>query len=332
VKQQDRFVSLRWKLLIGFTVVFSIVFFAAFYWFLTYSLKTLENQIAEDLKSTHAGASLGIPGDLVVELAEEGEADADGSSDHPNFTVLMNWFEIVHDIEPRAWPYLGYVINEDEIMYVADIQLLPQYDSSRAGKFGELQPSANIARAKQEQFLRGADEGKLTYTDEWGSWVSAYGPIYDSQGEVVALLGVDFEADVVTDMRAELTSRVLLAGFVAYLILLVLVYLVSNALTGPIIRLTGMADEIGEGKYEHDFSQVSKGTLRDEIDKLADVIEVMVGKVYERELKLKKQVQKLQIEIDETRRKMQVKEIVETDFFKNLQSKAKDMRDRRKGK
>ena len=47
--------------------------------------------------------------------------------------------------------------------------------------------------------------------------------------------------------------------------------------------------------------------------------------------KLKKEVQKLKIEIDETRRKMHVQEIVETDFFKDLQSKAKDMRQRRQG-
>lgn len=33
------------------------------------------------------------------------------------------------------------------------------------------------------------------YTDRWGTWVSAYVPLYDKEGEVEAVLGVDFSAE-----------------------------------------------------------------------------------------------------------------------------------------
>ena len=55
----------------------------------------------------------------------------------------------------------------------------------------------------------------------------------------------------------------------------------------------------------------------------------MVDKVYQREQTLRKQVEELKIEIDEVRRRKDVVDIVETDFFRDLQSKAREMRERR---
>jgi CHASE3 domain sensor protein/GAF domain-containing protein len=49
---------------------------------------------------------------------------------------------------------------------------------------------------------------------------------------------------------------------------------------------------------------------------------------YLREQGLQQQIQQLRIEIDEVKRQQQVKEIVETDFFQNLQSKARALRER----
>jgi hypothetical protein len=41
---------------------------------------------------------------------------------------------------------------------------------------------------------------------------------------------------------------------------------------------------------------------------------------------LKRQLEALKIEIDETKRKKQVSEIADSDFFRELQAKARDMR------
>ncbi len=69
--------------------------------------------------------------------------------------------------------------------------------------------------------------------------------------------------------------------------------------------------------------------LADEINVLASNFSVMVNKVYHREQTLRRQVEELKIEIDETKRIRQVAEIVETDFFRDLQVKADRMRSRR---
>jgi GAF domain-containing protein len=50
---------------------------------------------------------------------------------------------------------------------------------------------------------------------------------------------------------------------------------------------------------------------------------------YNREQKLHLEIQELRIEIDEVKRQKQISEIVETDFFQDLQEKARAVRDRR---
>src|SRR5690606_5361773 len=50
---------------------------------------------------------------------------------------------------------------------------------------------------------------------------------------------------------------------------------------------------------------------------------------YIRESSLRQQIQQLRIEIDEAKRKQQVSEIVDTDFFQDLQAKAHTIRSRR---
>ncbi len=64
----------------------------------------------------------------------------------------------------------------------------------------------------------------------------------------------------------------------------------------------------------------------DALGQLARVFQHMAREVYAREQRLKQQVQKLRIELDQTRQAQQVAEITETDYFQQLQSRAEDLR------
>ena len=55
----------------------------------------------------------------------------------------------------------------------------------------------------------------------------------------------------------------------------------------------------------------------------------MVKEVREREEELKKQVQKLSLQIDEKKRKLEFEEITSSDFYANLKEQAKNLRDQR---
>lgn len=322
------FFSMRWKILLGFTLVFSVVFAGAFYWFLTYSTDAALDKIENDLENTVSGAAKGVNTDELLALAKDGVVNADGFSDDPRFQDQLNWLDTVHQIEPRAWPYI-YVpgTEENEIIYVVD--LFARYDANRATTFLKHKISKGFSLAGLKELTVRTTDGKFdTYEDEYGSWVSAYTPIRDADGKIVAAMGMDFEASYVNRVRQAILDKIFVAFAITYLALFLLVFLVSRALTDPIRRLTRIAEKISEGDYNQDFSQMPHDRFPDEIDTLTSGFVVMVNKVQQREQTLRAQVEQLKIEIDDAKRQRQINEIADTDFFKDLKAKAMLMRQR----
>ncbi len=359
------FFSLHWKLLIGFTLLFSLVFALAFYWFYTFATEQALARIRADLLDTLQGASTLIDGDALTSVAQNGQpnasgqawlavanAEANGSadapslrsaatqdfgkgaptgfSDDPRYQKLMDQLQVIHNISPRAWPYL-YILapGEHQITYIAD--LWARYDPSKATPFLFTKTSKHSYNGVNELTLRLDSRGQFVpYSDQWGSWISAYQPVMNASGQKVGAIGVDFEAGYVQDVQNAIRNKVVLAFALTYAGLFLLVFLISRSLTRPIQRLTASAERLGEGDYSQDMTKYKPaGLLRDEIVRLADVFAMMAAKVYQREQNLRKQVEALRIEIDESKKQKQVSEIADTDFFRELQNKAQNMRKRR---
>ena len=78
--------------------------------------------------------------------------------------------------------------------------------------------------------------------------------------------------------------------------------------------------------HEQRLGQVSK--RQDELGQLAKIFQNMVQDVRRREQQLREQVKSLRIEIDQAKREQQVSEITESDYFQDLQKKAKQYRRR----
>lgn len=68
---------------------------------------------------------------------------------------------------------------------------------------------------------------------------------------------------------------------------------------------------------------------KDELGQLGRMFQDMLNEVLARQQRLRQQIRALKIEIDEQRKAREVEEIVETDYFQDLQKKAKQLRDRK---
>lgn len=343
-----RYLSLRFKLLIGFTLVFTLTFAGAYYWFYTFATNEALDRITEDLVNTMQAAADGIDGDELQRLYEEGTPREDGYTDDPRYWDQVGWLGTVHEIEPRAALYT-YLAGEapGELVFitssgaVADPQFgavfreswIPDDPVAVASNLAGLE-ATTLQTTGRAGCTYGTEGCKLVpYGDQWGQWVSAFTPVTNAEGDTVAALGIDFQADYVGQVQSSIRSRTLLAFGVTYTILFLLVYFFSSVVTRPIKALTAVAEQIGEGEYEGTHEKLasisSPRLFADEVSVLSQVFELMVGKVYQREQKLRQQVEELRIEIDEARRQKDVGEIVETDFFRELQAKANEMRARR---
>jgi CRP-like cAMP-binding protein len=100
--------------------------------------------------------------------------------------------------------------------------------------------------------------------------------------------------------------------------------------TTYIERAIDWAQKIAEGDYSFiDQSQSLVNAAGDDDSKAAQLLSAfftMVRKVKEREDTLKRQLEKLTFEIDQTRRKQEFEEITSTEFYSNLKEQAKTLR------
>src|SRR5690349_3985996 len=108
-----RFVGLRVKLFLGFTLLFSVVFFGTFYWFYSYSRERALEAIQTGLTASIQGAAAGIDGDEFDALVRQARPNAQGTTDDPRYGKILAWLDTVHSMEPRAFPYT-YVAGPDK--------------------------------------------------------------------------------------------------------------------------------------------------------------------------------------------------------------------------
>lgn len=287
-----RFVSLRFKLLVGFTLLFSVVFAGAFYWFYTFATDRALQRIQEDLQDTLRGTLAGIDGDTFAALARDAKPDASGvPTTDPRYLQHQAWLGTIHQIEPRANPYT-YVKGPEtnQVLWIGDILRVIRPEDGT--KF--LEPY--ISRGSLS-LIKGLSDETLNlkpYTDKWGSWVSAYAPIRDLQGNIVGAVGIDFRADYVFQVQQAIRDQVVVAFLITYGMLFLLVFLISQFFTRPITNLTKAAERIGEGSPVQAFSS-DTGRFRDEIATLADTLSTMVDQIAQRERELREQAEREKI-------------------------------------
>ena len=152
--------------------------------------------------------------------------------------------------------------------------------------------------------------------------------------QVIAAQIVYVPAGDVLQAAARTFSVAAGAMFATLALVLVLVnFLLRRDIIRPIGTLGALARRLSTDQLNSDDLQ-SRDLLRiadrnDELGHTAQVFRQMASEVYARTQSLKEQVRELRIEIDAAKRHQSVSEVVESDFFKNLQSQARQMRSRR---
>jgi HAMP domain-containing protein len=325
------FISLRVKLLITFTALFAIIFAAVFLWFNDFARARALDRLAADLEVLRDGALSGINGDEFQALYQEAEPNDEGTSDDPRFWEQVDWLATIRQIDPRSNAYTLILSEQPDVYYFVTNAALRVDPENSAGFFDTLEVPAEIFPEFPKLFDGTREDWTLLdpYTDDWGTWISGYRAIHNSDGEVVGVVGTDLRAEYLAEVQKQVSDAALPAFVITYIVVFATVYGFSVFLTRPISRLRAIAVHIGEGNYDIDLSAMTKAFLQDEINKFAQVFEIMVGKVRVREETLKKKVEELRIEIDTVKQQAHVSEIVDTDFFRDLQAKARQVRGRK---
>ena len=152
--------------------------------------------------------------------------------------------------------YIYCVRKEAEDSYIFTIDP----DTADPAEFGE-----HIAVTAG---LRTAGKGtpavdRKAHTDKWGRFYSAYSPVLDSQGNVVSVVGVDFDADWYDKQLVQRVSIIAISSIVSLGFGLLLAYAITRRSYQRFRRMEQQMQELSQG-----FDTLNRTMMRNSVDRL----------------------------------------------------------------
>jgi len=139
------------------------------------------------------------------------------------------------------------------------------------------------------------------YTDEWGSFLSAYAPIYDDDGQKVGVIAVDILADTILAKQKQVFVQSLVILVVATLAGTSFGFVTGHYITKPIQILAARAKDIASGDFEVRVSI----TTRDEIEELGHAFNDMAAQLQRLVTGLETRVEERTTELEESTKQLQ---------------------------
>jgi hypothetical protein len=193
-------------------------------------------------------------------------------------------------------------------------------------------PSAPAPLSEREdEVLHEAERTGEPEDFKQGETISVAAPIdAEGSGDVIGGVLVALSTSRVQD---QLRNDLLLAIGIAAVVLAVALLAAAigaRRIADPVEELTAAAQAVHDTNYEPG-SLDRVAARQDELGRLAQIFDQMARQVHARLARMQQEIRKLVVEVDETKREKQVAEITDTDYFRDLQRRAKELRARSGG-
>lgn len=270
------------------------------------------NQIREDLRQRLINVisitALQQDGDLHASLVnpEDKQSEAYRVLTARNVEILKTDPELV----------FFFTARQDEngtIYFVLDNSADPTYESLNIGDVYE-EPSellktnfATLDRPIVEQDF---------YTDDYGTFLSAYAPFYRSDGTREAIIGVDINATTVLARERDFLTLTIIAILVSLPFVALFGWIIGNRLAAPISRLAKTAQKVAAGEFslraavdpnsqevlelQNDFNLMTE-RLQDFIINLEQRVIERTSELEQRSAELEAAKQQVETRVDELR-------------------------------
>lgn len=194
-----------------------------------------------------------------------------GSSNTADYETLRSHLQEIQKTNELQNPVYTLVNVQGK---VAQFAVISQGEVS-IGKEYLLAPE--IQPVLQRVLAEGTAEFTGIYTNEHGTWITAFAPIRNSAGQTVAALDVDFRPeDIYLRELRNVRRRLYLQSLAGALLALVAGFLLARQITRPVAQLSAMARRVVEG----DVTAPERVTSQDEIGLLGNVFHLMIQRVH----------------------------------------------------
>lgn len=338
------FIGLQFKMLLPLMLLFAAILVVCFFALDGFIKNMIMDTFQEDIRVVSNEVGKCLDANLLVQMLDDAVYNEDGewteAVDDPRYQQLVNeCLQSITESSERSLAYTYFIpelgaqafvgvdsdsVNNPENIWVwgtllsdADSQDYPLYVKGMSDLIFD-----------PDYTILGEDEDSQVM-------IKGYAPVYGEDDEILLgdsgqpMVGVVVEmgASAMLDRLVVIKTNLLLGLVVGFVILLVIVFLITLGTTASLRRLTRATDRVGEGHY--DLLTQGRGLFADETSHLADTFNIMIEKVRGREEALKQQVHELQIIIDADKKEKQVEEVTGSEFFQDLQTRAREMRRKR---
>lgn len=143
------------------------------------SVNTLQRLVRQNMLNISKTAAGIVDGDVLENLTEK---DVGG----PAFNGILSDLRIFQDNVDIEYIYAVRQTGEDEFVFTVDA------DPGDPADFGE---NVLVTYALREAAKGTATVDSEPAQDEWGNFYSSYSPVYDSEGKIAGIIGVDFSTE-----------------------------------------------------------------------------------------------------------------------------------------
>lgn len=272
------FVGIRTKLLISFSLLFSIVFACSYYWLYRSTAWQVVEHIRLELEQ------------LTTDIAEHA-LDHPGALEYPprlpdQAREIQRLYQAIQQtdlLSQHRYHYRIWAVVPSGSLQVDACQLvlLLDYNQSRPVARAPLAPVACSSEQQTMVRSRLLNTNRVQVQDQNGI-LAAYIFLRQADQNVYALLEVDADTAHLKQLQTNINRDFSAAFLICYVVLFVLVYGLATVLSRPLVRLREYAEGIGEGLYDPPVRVEPQYQFPDEISTLAAVLQKMADKVRDR--------------------------------------------------
>ena len=132
--------------------------------------------------------------------------------------------------------------------------------------------------------MRMAFKGKVNsdeelYTDEWGTFLSGYAPVFDSSGKVDSIVGVDIDALYIINQKKEINNEIIFNILLSIFITVLLALFLARSIVKPIRFLVHKFENLSESGG--DLTNKISINTEDELQDLGDALNKIIDNIKE---------------------------------------------------
>ena len=251
--------SLETKLILSFLLLILIISGMTFLYTFKETKDSLKEIMRDELKAVASVTATQINGDFFEKIQNQGY-------DSLEYQTILKQLNKIRDSNSDILYIYTMKKNEGKIEFVVDAD----YGKENSAEIGEIYDE-NVP-----ELIKGFDEpsvDKEFTIDEWGTVMSGYAPIKNSEGKIVGLIGVDMDSKKIIEKQNFIGNTIYFIIGLSVIIASLIIGLFSFTIIKDIKKLNKTADEISNGNMNTTINIKRK----DEIGELAESFGRMVA-------------------------------------------------------